>query len=183
MSINFRVVASAFTLAGGSLGHCGSDESPERVASLSAVDLDALLGVQPSASVVSVPGRKPKLAGGPEVLEPGANGVDAVTAPNECGMKLTPGVTALESEGFAVTLSLEGLAAIDADVVLTYSAESQVRPALEANTLSKNLEAVRGGGYVALHVVEVTSLRGPGPLSTPYVVGHVLPRVATSVAS
>lgn len=145
------------------------------------------------AKVAGVRTEYPALAGKTfslsQAFEAGTIGVlrspeDAgVKAFNEFGMGLAPGVKALKSEDFAVTLSLEKIATIDADVVMIYSAEPQFQSTLEANTLFKNLEAVRSGGYVALDLVEFTSLRNPSPLSTPYFIDNVLPRVAASVAS
>ncbi|WP_231394896.1 ABC transporter substrate-binding protein [Micromonospora sp. CNB394] len=102
---------------------------------------------------------------------------------NAFGMELAPAVKELKSEDFAVTLSLEKIATIDADVVMVYATEPQFKSALEANTLFKNLTAVKGGGYVPLNLVQFTSLRNPSPLSTPYFIDNVLPTVAAAAAS
>ncbi|GGO13885.1 ABC transporter substrate-binding protein [Micromonospora parathelypteridis] len=145
------------------------------------------------AKVAGVRTQYPALAGKTfslsQAFEAGTIGVlrspedTGVKSFNSFGMELTPAVKALKSEDFAVTLSLEKIATIDADVVLVYPTEPQFKTALEANTLFKNLKAVRGGHYVPLDLVEFLSLRNPSPLSTPYFIDNVLPKVAAAAAA
>jgi iron complex transport system substrate-binding protein len=102
---------------------------------------------------------------------------------NSFGMTLAPAVAALKSEDFAVTLSLEKIATIDADVVIVYATEPQFKTALEGNTLFKNLTAVKTGGYVSLTREEFSALRNPSPLTVPYFIDTVLPKIADAAAA
>lgn len=146
-----------------------------------------------AAKVADVRTRYPALAGKSfslsQVFEAGTIGVlrspeDAgVKSFNSFGMELAPAVRELKSDDFAVTLSLEKIATIDADVVLVYPAEAQFRTALEENALFRNLKAVREGHYMSLDLVQFTSLRNPSPLAIPYFIDNGLPKVAAAAGS
>ncbi|ASW55471.1 ABC transporter substrate-binding protein [Plantactinospora sp. KBS50] len=99
---------------------------------------------------------------------------------NDFGMKLAPGVTELKGDEFAVQLSLEKVAALDADVTLIYYAEDGLKPSLEGNSLFKNIASVKRGSYVALTAAQFSALRTPTPLSVQYVIDNVLPVVSTA---
>ncbi|MBB2943922.1 iron complex transport system substrate-binding protein [Actinoplanes lutulentus] len=101
----------------------------------------------------------------------------------DLGMKLAPAVAALPGEDFAVTLSLEKIATIDADVVLVYCTEPQLKTALESNTLFKNLNAVKGGKYVAVGTDAFMALRNPSPLSVPFFIDNTVPDVAKAAGA
>lgn len=145
------------------------------------------------AKVAGVRTRYPALVGKTfslsQAFEAGTIGVlrspedTGVKSFNAFGMQLAPAVQALKSEDFAVTLSLEKIATIDADVVMIYATEPQLKSALEANTLFKNLKAVQGGSYLPLDLVAFTSLRNPSPLAIPYFIDNTLPKVAEAAAS
>ncbi|MEV6300537.1 iron-siderophore ABC transporter substrate-binding protein [Actinoplanes sp. NPDC051861] len=145
------------------------------------------------AKVDGVKTQYPALAGKTftisQVYEAGTIGVlrsdqdVTVKAFNDLGMKLAPAVAALPGDDFAVTLSLEKIATIDADVVLIYCTEAQLKTALEANTLFKNLPAVKNGKYVALESDKFMALRNPSPLSIPYFVDNTVPAVAKAAGA
>ncbi|MFC7531095.1 ABC transporter substrate-binding protein [Actinoplanes sp. GCM10030250] len=106
-----------------------------------------------------------------------------VKAFNDLGMKLAPAVAALPGDDFAVTLSLEKIATIDADVVLVYSTEPRLQTALEGNTLFGNLPAVKAGKYVPLPADQFMALRNPSPLSIPYFIDNTVPAVAKAAGA
>ncbi|BBH71097.1 ABC transporter substrate-binding protein [Actinoplanes sp. OR16] len=145
------------------------------------------------AKVDGVTTQYPDLAGKTftisQVYEAGTIGVlrsDAdvtVKAFNDLGMKLAPAVAALPGDDFAVTLSLEKIATIDADVVLIYYTEPQLKAALEANTLFTNLPAVKRGSYIALESDAFMALRNPSPLSVPYFIDTTVPDVAKAAGA
>ncbi|BAL90510.1 putative iron(III)/siderophore ABC transporter substrate-binding protein [Actinoplanes missouriensis 431] len=145
------------------------------------------------AKVDGVKTQHPALAGKTftisQVFEAGTIGVlrsgsdVTVKAFNDLGMKLAPAVAALPGDEFAVTLSLEKIATIDADVMLIYYTEPQLKTALEANTLFKNLPAVKGGKYIALGADEFMALRNPSPLSVPYFIDNTVPAVAKAAGA
>ncbi|GAA4972202.1 ABC transporter substrate-binding protein [Actinoplanes utahensis] len=144
------------------------------------------------AKVAGVKTRYPALAGKTftlaQAFEAGTIGVlrspedSGVKAFNAYGMELAPAVKALKSEDFAVTLSLEKVATLDADVVMVYAVEEQFKTALESNTLFKNLTAVQKGHYVALDLEQFTALRNPSPLAIQYSIDTVLPKIAEAAA-
>lgn len=119
-----------------------------------------------------------------QVFEPGTIGVlrssedTGVKSLSDFGMVLSPQVAKLPGQDFAVTLSLEKIATIDAGVVINYAAEPQLKTALEGNTLFKNLAAVKKGAYVPLTRVQFSALRYPTPLTIPYFIDNVLPTIA-----
>ncbi|MEU4424737.1 ABC transporter substrate-binding protein [Actinoplanes sp. NPDC024001] len=106
-----------------------------------------------------------------------------VKAFNDFGMKLAPGVAALPGDEFAVTLSMEKIATIDADAVMVYCTEPQLKAALEANTLFQNMPAVKRGGYLAFDVGTFMALRNPSPLSIPYFIDTTMPAVAKAAGA
>ncbi|MGK5682609.1 iron-siderophore ABC transporter substrate-binding protein [Actinoplanes sp. URMC 104] len=97
---------------------------------------------------------------------------------NDFGMRLAPGVAALQGDDFAVQLSLEKAGVLDADTTLVYYADKKLQPALEGNTLFKNLASVKRGSYKALSDAQFSSLRTPTPLSVQYIIGNVLPTIS-----
>ena len=101
---------------------------------------------------------------------------------NSFGMQLAPAVKEIKSEDFAVTLSLEKIGTLDADLVMIYPVEEQFRTAIEGNTLFKNLNAVKKGHYVSLSLAEFASLRNPSPLAIQYSIDNVLPKIAEAAA-
>jgi iron complex transport system substrate-binding protein len=99
---------------------------------------------------------------------------------NDFGMKLAPAVAALRGEDFAVQLSLEKVAVLDANVTLIYYTEPGLRTALEGNALFKGLGSVQRGSYVALSNAQFSALRTPTPLSVQYLIANVLPAISTA---
>ncbi|MBM2616688.1 iron-siderophore ABC transporter substrate-binding protein [Actinoplanes sp. LDG1-06] len=97
---------------------------------------------------------------------------------NDFGMKLAPGVAALKGDDFAVQLSLEKVGVLDADTTLIYYADKSLQPALEGNTLFKNLASVKRGSYKALADAQFSALRTPTPLSVQYIITDVLPTIS-----
>ncbi|MCY1141191.1 ABC transporter substrate-binding protein [Actinoplanes sp. Pm04-4] len=97
---------------------------------------------------------------------------------NDFGMKLAPGVAALEGDDFAVQLSLEKVGVLDAGTTLVYYAEKSLQPTLEGNTLFKNLGSVKRGSYKALSDAQFSALRTPTPLSVRYIIENVLPTIS-----
>jgi iron-siderophore transport system substrate-binding protein len=96
------------------------------------------------------------------------------------GMKLAPGVAALPGDEFAVQLSLEKVAVLDADTTLIYYADAGLRPDLEGNALFQGLKSVRRGSYLALTGPQFSALRTPTPLSVRYLIAEVLPAISTA---
>ncbi|GID65367.1 iron siderophore-binding protein [Actinoplanes cyaneus] len=97
---------------------------------------------------------------------------------NDFGMKLAPAVAALKGDEFAVQLSLEKVAVLDAGVTLVYYAEPDLQPALEGNSLFKGLASVKRGSYQALTAPQFSALRSPTALSVQYLIDNVLPVIS-----
>jgi iron complex transport system substrate-binding protein len=140
-----------------------------------------------AAKVEKVKADHPELVGKTftvsQVYEAGTIGVlrsteDAgVKSIGDLGLKLAPAVQALQGEDFAVTLSMEKVSVIDADVVIVYCTEPELRTALEANALFAGLSAVKRGAYVPLTREQFSALRVPSPLTVPYFIDTVLPQL------
>jgi iron complex transport system substrate-binding protein len=97
---------------------------------------------------------------------------------NDFGMKLDDDVAKLEGEEFAVQLSLEKVAVLDADVTLIYYVQPGLKTSLEGNALFKGLASVKRGSYVALSADQFSALRTPTPLSVQYIIDKVLPPIS-----
>ncbi|MEH1167742.1 ABC transporter substrate-binding protein [Micromonospora sp. CPCC 205539] len=145
------------------------------------------------AKVAKVKADHPELVGKTfslsQAFEAGTIGVlrsaedTGVKSINEFGMTLAPEVAKLQGTDFAVTLSLEKLATVDADVVIVYCVEPGLKTALESNTLFKNLNAVKKGGYVPLTREQFSALRNPTPLTIPYFIDNVVPTIAKAATA
>lgn len=181
MPINFRIVASVLALAGGSLVAPGSDESPEPTASATSGDAayPVAAGHQlGTATLEKAPERDVALSGA---------GLDALllgiqVAKHNPDLVLAGGDSFIDSEYEALF-----------PLVPRAACETGLFEDPRQTTLRQVAKLVGGGEhivkdveakvYVALELVEVTSLRNLSLLSMPYSIGNWLPRVATSVAS
>lgn len=107
-----------------------------------------------------------------------------VEALAELGLKVPPGVEALgkASPGdFSVSVSLEEISAIDADILIMWYGPG-ARAAAEAQPLFSTLGAVKRGAYVALEdPVDVWSTSALSVLSVPYGFPKFVPRLAEAV--
>ncbi|MCA1185382.1 MULTISPECIES: iron-siderophore ABC transporter substrate-binding protein [unclassified Saccharopolyspora] len=96
----------------------------------------------------------------------------------EFGMALSPAAANLPGAAFNAQVSAENLARIDTDVLITAYPNPAVRPQIESLPVFESLDAVRDGGYLPLTQADWPLLRQPGVLSLPYLVDHLLPRIA-----
>lgn len=119
---------------------------------------------------------------------PGANGIvvylpddPRVQALTELGLAISPGVKALGDAhpgDFSISVSLEELGSIDADILVMWYGEG-ARQAAEQQPLFRRLGSVKRGSYVALEdPVDVWSTSALSVLSIPYGFPGFVPRLA-----
>lgn len=108
--------------------------------------------------------------------------MNSVTA--ALGLKLSPQVLALpKGESFGVQLSPEKITSLDADVLALFSGgDKQARKRLEQNRLFEHLPVVQRKAVVNYSYDEFMALRNPSPLSVPWIVDRVAPRLSKAVA-
>jgi iron complex transport system substrate-binding protein len=103
-----------------------------------------------------------------------------MTVPAALGLGLSPAVLAIPpGESFAVTVSRENVASLDADVLALYfGGDPTAQSAFEADPLVTRLPVVQRGAVVALDDQQFYALRQPTALSLPYLLDAVAPRLA-----
>ncbi|MGI8329567.1 iron-siderophore ABC transporter substrate-binding protein [Actinomadura scrupuli] len=95
------------------------------------------------------------------------------------GLVLPDQLKKLPGEGFAAELSMEKVKVLDVDVLLShYNDDPATQKKIEGNKLFGSLNVVRRGSYVPLDLKSFWPLRTPTPLSVPYVVDQIVPRIA-----
>ncbi|MFI0350765.1 iron-siderophore ABC transporter substrate-binding protein [Actinomadura sp. 9N407] len=95
------------------------------------------------------------------------------------GMTLPAEIAKLSGEGFAAELSMEKVSVLDVDVLIShYNDDAATQKKIEQNKVFADLDVVKRGGYVALDLKGFWPLRTPTPLSVPYVVDQVVPKIA-----
>lgn len=108
-----------------------------------------------------------------------------VAALTELGMRPSEGVLAWSTKApdeTSVSVSLEEISSIDADVLIMWYAEG-ARAVAEEQTLFKTLKAVQRGSYVALDdPIDVWSTSALSVLSIPYGFPRFVPRLAEAAA-
>jgi iron complex transport system substrate-binding protein len=102
------------------------------------------------------------------------------TVPAALGLALSPAVLAIpEGESFAVTVSRENVATLDADVLaLHFGGDAAAEADFLADPLVTRLPVVRRGAVVVLDDQQFYALRQPTALSIPYLLDEVAPRLA-----
>lgn len=100
------------------------------------------------------------------------------------GMKLPEELQKLPGEGFAAEISMEKVSVLDVDGVLLshYNDDPATRKKIEGNKLFADLAVVKRGSYVPLDLTAFWPLRTPTPLSIPYVIDQVVPKIAEAAA-
>jgi len=102
---------------------------------------------------------------------------------NGFGMVLPEQIKNLPGDSFAVELSTEKLGVLDVDVLIShYNNDTALQRKFEQNKLFSSLDVVKRGSYVALDLQSFWPLRTPTPLSAPYVVDNVVPKIAEAAA-
>lgn len=108
-----------------------------------------------------------------------------VAALTELGMRPSDGISALSKstpDETSVSVSLEEISSIDADVLIMWYAAG-AREVAEAQPLFKTLKAVKRGSYVALDdPIDVWSTSALSVLSIPYGFPRFVPRLAEAAA-
>jgi iron complex transport system substrate-binding protein len=106
------------------------------------------------------------------------------TVPAALGMTLSPGVLALPAgESFAVPVSFENVASLDADVLTVYDGgDTAARSALEAAPGWSTLGAVTRGALVDIDDDQFFALRQPTALSVPWAIASVAPALVEAAA-
>ncbi|MFI0370017.1 ABC transporter substrate-binding protein [Actinomadura sp. 1N219] len=100
------------------------------------------------------------------------------------GMVLPEPVKKLPGEGFAAELSMEKISILDVDVLLShYNDDPATQKKVEGNKLFADLAVVKRGAYVALDLKSFWPLRTPTPLSVPYVIEQIVPKIAKAAAA
>ncbi|UXS04722.1 iron-siderophore ABC transporter substrate-binding protein [Agrobacterium tumefaciens] len=123
---------------------------------------------------------------------PGGNGIvvylprdPRIAALMELGMQTSKGVTGLSKskpEETSVTVPIEDIASIDADILIMWYGPG-ARAAAEAQPMFNTLDAVKRGSYVALEdPVDVWSTSALSVLSIPYGFPRFVPRLAEAAA-
>ena len=141
------------------------------------------------AKIASVKTRYPELNGKgfafTSVMPSGNIGVmksredTSVKMLEQFGMKLPDSIANLPGQGFAAELSMEKVSALDVDVLIShYNDDPATQKKIEGNKVFADLGVVKRGAYVALDLKSFWPLRTPSPLSVPYVVDQVVPRIA-----
>jgi iron complex transport system substrate-binding protein len=103
-----------------------------------------------------------------------------MSVPTALGFGLSPAVLAIpQGESFAVTVSRENVATLDADVLALYfGGDSAAQAEFEADPLVARLPVVQRGAVVTLDDEQFYALRQPTALSLPYLLDEVAPRLA-----
>jgi iron complex transport system substrate-binding protein len=100
------------------------------------------------------------------------------------GMVLPESLRKLPGDGFAAELSMEKVSMLDVDVLLShYNDDPATQKKIEGSKLFADLGVVKRGSYVPLDLRSFWPLRTPTPLSVPYVVDQVVPKVAKAAAA
>ncbi|WP_170180699.1 iron-siderophore ABC transporter substrate-binding protein [Actinomadura pelletieri] len=103
---------------------------------------------------------------------------------NQFGMVLPESVKKLPGDGFAAELSMEKVSVLDVDVLIShYNDDPATQKKIEGGKLFADLGVVKRGSYVALDLKSFWPLRTPTPLSVPYVVDQVVPKIAKAAAA
>jgi iron complex transport system substrate-binding protein len=103
-----------------------------------------------------------------------------MTVPAAMGLVLSPAVLAIpEGESFAVTVSRENVASLDADVLALYfGGDTAAQAEFTADPLVTRLPVAQRGAVTVLDDQEFYALRQPTALSIPYLLDDVAPRLA-----
>jgi iron complex transport system substrate-binding protein len=100
------------------------------------------------------------------------------------GMKLPASIAKLPGEGFAAELSMEKVAVLDVDVLIShYNDDPATQKKVEGNKLFAGLGVVKRGSYVALDLKSFWPLRTPTALAAPYVTDQVVPKIAKAAGA
>jgi iron complex transport system substrate-binding protein len=105
-----------------------------------------------------------------------------MTVPQALGLGLSPAVLAIpEGESFAVTVSRENIAALEADVLALYfGGDAAAQAELERDPLFTRLDVARRGAVTVLDDEQFYALRQPTALSIPYLLDTVAPQLANA---
>jgi iron complex transport system substrate-binding protein len=103
-----------------------------------------------------------------------------MTVPGALGLGLSPAVLAIpEGESFAVTVSRENVAALEADVLALYfGGDTAQAEEFLADPLVARLDVVQRGAVTVLDEQQFYALRQPTALSIPYLLDEVVPGLA-----
>ncbi|MEQ3552962.1 ABC transporter substrate-binding protein [Pseudonocardia nematodicida] len=102
------------------------------------------------------------------------------SVPAAIGMTLSPQILALpQGESFGVDISPEEVSSLDADVLVLFDGgDAAARSALEQNALFAQLPVVQRDAVVTYDYDEFIGLRNPSPLSVPWVLDRIAPRLS-----
>ncbi|WP_344019956.1 iron-siderophore ABC transporter substrate-binding protein [Pseudonocardia kongjuensis] len=102
------------------------------------------------------------------------------SVPAAIGMTLSPQILALpQGESFGVELGPEEIPALDADVLVLFDGgDAEARTALEQNALFERLPVVQRDAIVTYDYDEFIGLRNPSPLSIPWILDRIAPRLS-----
>ncbi|MFV2179422.1 ABC transporter substrate-binding protein [Actinomadura sp. LOL_016] len=102
---------------------------------------------------------------------------------NQFGMTLPETISKLPGEGFAAELSMEKVSVLDVDVLVShYNDDPATQKKFEGSRLFSSLKNVERGSYVPINLQEFWTLRTPTPLSVPYLIDNVVPKIAEAAA-
>jgi iron complex transport system substrate-binding protein len=103
-----------------------------------------------------------------------------MTVPAALGLGLSPAVLAIsQGESFAVTVSRENVAALEADVLALYfGGDAAAEAEFLADPLVARLDVVQRGTVTVLDDQQFYALRQPTALSIPYLLDEVAPLLA-----
>lgn len=106
------------------------------------------------------------------------------SVPTALGLSLSPQILALpKGESFGVQLSSEQIASLDADALVLFDGgDAEARRTLEQNPLFERLPVVQRGAVVNYDYDEFIGLRNPSPLSIPWIVDRIAPRLSDAVS-
>lgn len=101
----------------------------------------------------------------------------------ELGLRLAPSVRALPSGAFYTTLGLEALDRLDIDVLILWQAAPEDLEAMRAHPLFARFGPVARGCVLTLTDPGfIMALSAPSPLSIPWTLDRLVPRLAGTVA-
>lgn len=102
------------------------------------------------------------------------------SVPAALGMTLSPQILALpKGESFGVQIGPEQVPALDADVLVLFDGgDAQARSTLGRNPLYGRLPVVQRGAVVNYDYDEFIGLRNPSPLSVPWLLDRIVPRLS-----
>lgn len=106
------------------------------------------------------------------------------SVPAALGLSLSPQILALpKGESFGVQLSSEQIASLDADALVLFDGgDAEALRTLQQNPLYERLPVVQRGAVVTYDYDEFIGLRNPSPLSIPWIVDRIAPRLSEAVS-